>query len=424
MIDRSSLRTLDHVKTQGRKVFLRLDINLPLDPLSGRILDTSRIVKSLPTIGRLANSALVIASHQSRPLRADFVSMERHAEMIGTLTGRPVMFVPDVIGPAAIEAIKRLRPSEALLLDNLRLCSEENHNADPKTLRNTHFVRRLSPLFDIYVNDAFAASHRAQPSLAGLPLVIRPYAGKLMAEELGTLHNLMNKAGAPRVLCLGGAKLETKLRFLETMLGNGNVEKVLLSGQAGMVFLSVVGHDVGEANLGVVRSTESLLLASRIAAKYPDMIVPPVDVAVQENGSRVECGVDEIGNRPILDIGPNTTGVFADELANAKTIFANGPAGVFEIEEFREGTDSLLLGIAMSRARVKVLGGGHLGSLAAEMGMSDKVHVSTGGGVLLALLGGETLPAISALARRANSWNDKSTSRKKGEGGVAPPTHN
>lgn len=401
---RTHLRTLDQVDAEGKKVFLRLDINLPLDPRTLQILDDTRIVKSMPTVKQLADSALVIASHQSRPMKSDFATMEKHAEMIQNTVKRKVTFIPDVIGPAAINAISRVRPGEILVLDNLRLCSEENYNAEEKTLVHTHFVRRLAPLFDLYVNDAFAASHRCQPSLAGLPQVIEPYAGRLMEDELLTLSRLLRKVASPRTLCLGGAKLETKLRLLETMLQTDNVDEVLVSGLAGIVFLKAAGYDIGTANLNIIETSEQMLMASRILDSYSDRIVLPVDVAVKEDGKRVECGVDEISNRAILDIGSETTGIFADHLAESRSIFANGPTGFFEMEDFRKGTVSLLLAIAMSRAGVKVLGGGHLGSLAAEIGMSRNVHISTGGGVLLALLGGEELPAISVLTKE---WHKK-----------------
>ncbi|MBU7004338.1 MAG: phosphoglycerate kinase, partial [Theionarchaea archaeon] len=406
----SALRTLARVNTKGKRVFLRLDINLPLDPISGRILDETRITKSLPTIERLSDSALVIASHQSRPLKSDFTSMDIHARAIHKLIGRDVKFIPDVMGPAAIAAISKLQAGEILVLDNLRLCSEENYNADPGTLRETHFVKRLGPLFDIYVNDAFAASHRSQPSLAGLPLVIDAYAGKLMEDELIALSNLLDKAGSPRVLCLGGAKLETKLKILETMFENDNVDRVLVSGQAGIIFLEASGQAIGSRNQAIIESSEQLLLASRLLASFEDRIVIPSDVAVLDDGKRLECGLDDINNRPIYDIGPETEEAFGKILRTAQSIFANGPAGFFEMDGFRRGTDSLLLAIAMSKAKVKVLGGGHLGSLAAEMGMSRNLHVSTGGGVLLALLGGNELPAISPLIRNNNS---NSSSKKK-----------
>jgi phosphoglycerate kinase len=397
IVNKPSLRTLDRAKTKGKKVFLRLDMNLPLDPNTGRILDDTRITRSIPTIKRLSDSALVIASHQSRPMKSDFSSMEKHADIISKRTGRPVTYVPDVIGPAAVEAISRLQPGKALVLDNLRLCSEENYNADPKTLVKTRFVRTLAPLFDIYVNDAFAASHRSQPSLAGLPQLVEPYAGKLMEEELLVFSRLMRKAASPRTLCLGGAKLETKLSILETTLRNDSVDHVLVSGLTGIAFLRAAGHDVGRVNSRVIETGEQLLLATRILESFADRVVLPVDVAVIEEGHRVECTLDEINNRPIMDIGPETTQIFAHRVAEAKSLFANGPTGFFEMDDYKKGTHSLLLAIAMSRAGVKVLGGGHLGSMAAEIGMSRNLHISTGGGVILALLGGEELPTLSVL---------------------------
>ncbi len=389
------LRTIDDLESRGGKIFVRMDINLPLDPRSWEVLDDTRIVKSLPTLEELVDCALVIGSHQSRPLKSDFSSMSQHAEIIGRELDKEVQYVPDIIGPAALRSIRELEPGQILMLDNLRLCSEENHNASPSALLNTHLVRRLSPLFDHYVNDAFAASHRSQPSLVGLPQVIEPYAGRLMTDEIGSISHMLDRMDAPRTLCLGGAKLETKLGLLRVMLDNQNVDKVLVSGLAGIAFMAAAGYKVGAANADTVRSC--LPLAESILEKHEDRLVLPVDVAVDEDGDRVECDLEGVANRVILDVGSRTTRLFAEHLKESRSIFANGPAGFFEMERFRKGTDSLLLAIAMSPAPVKVLGGGHLGSLAGELGMSDGVHISTGGGIILALLGGEKLPAIEIL---------------------------
>ncbi len=398
-VARGSLRTLDDVDARGKKVFLRVDMNLPLNPVTWEILDGSRITKSMPTINQLSGAAVVVASHQSRPMRGDFSSMEKHADMIREASGRRVTFVPDVVGPAALDAISRLKPGEILVLDNLRLCAEENYEARPEVLVRTHLCRRLAPLFDIYVNDAFAASHRCQASLAGLPRLLDPYAGRLMESELLTISRVLETAASPRVLCLGGAKLETKLKLLEEMLQKDRVDEVLISGLAGIVFLEAAGHEIGRANQGAIETSEQLLSASRILEKYPERVFLPSDVAVVERGRRVECTVGAISNRAIMDIGPETMETFSDHLSNAKSIFANGPTGFFEMEGFEKGTVSLLLAIAMSKAKVKLLGGGHLGALAEEMGMSKNVHISTGGGALLALLGDQEIPSISLLTK-------------------------
>jgi phosphoglycerate kinase len=393
--EKRALRTLDDIREPEAKVFLRLDVNLPLDPISWDILDHTRITKSLPTLRRLSNAALVLGSHQSRPLKSDFSSLEKHARILADELKREVKFVPDVLGPTARDAIDELEPGEILVLDNLRFCAEENYNAPPESLVRTHFVRKLAPLFDLYVNDAFAASHRTQPSLVGLPQVLEPFAGRLMEDEITALGRLFERMDKPRTLCLGGAKLETKLELLESMLRKDKVDEVLVSGLAGIAFVQAAGFKVGPSNERTVKG--ALAIAARIYRDQRDKIVLPADVAVKEDGERVECSLDEIGDRMILDVGSQTTGIFADRLRESRSIFANGPAGFFEFDDFRKGTDSLLLAIAMSPAPVKVLGGGHLGSLAAELGMSEELHISTGGGVILALLEGEELPAIELL---------------------------
>jgi len=393
--EKRALRTLDDIREPEAKVFLRLDVNLPLDPISWDILDHTRITKSLPTLRRLSNAALVLGIHQSRPLKSDFSSLEKHARILADELKREVKFVPDVLGPTARDAIDELEPGEILVLDNLRFCAEENYNAPPESLVRTHFVRKLAPLFDLYVNDAFAASHRTQPSLVGLPQVLEPFAGRLMEDEITALGRLFERMDKPRTLCLGGAKLETKLELLESMLRKDKVDEVLVSGLAGIAFVQAAGFKVGPSNERTVKG--ALAIAARIYRDQRDKIVLPADVAVKEDGERVECSLDEIGDRMILDVGSQTTGIFADRLRESKSIFANGPAGFFEFDDFRKGTDSLLLAIAMSPAPVKVLGGGHLGSLAAELGMSEELHISTGGGVILALLEGKELPAIELL---------------------------
>ncbi|MHA1595593.1 MAG: phosphoglycerate kinase [Candidatus Baldrarchaeia archaeon] len=401
--------TLDDVETAGKRILLRVDINSPINPETMEILDDWRIKAIIPTLKELEDSKVVILAHQGRPGEKDFTTLEPHAEILEKYLNRPVKFVDDVIGEAARHAIQELENGEILMLQNVRFCSEEVLEGPPEFLVRTHLVRRLAPLFDLFVNDAFAAAHRSQPSLVGFAEILPTVAGRVMERELKALQRLLEAAERPCVFVFGGAKIEDKIRVMKSAIENSRVDKIILGGLVANVFLIAAGYNIGEENKRAIRKFDQVVnMAMEIFSKYREFIELPDDVAVEVDGTRQEISITDLPAKGrIKDIGQNTIVKYAEILRSAKTIVANGPMGVFEEEQYSRGTNEILKAIANVNA-FSVIGGGHLGALAVEMGIESKIsHISTGGGAMMALLSGEKLPVIEALKRAAQRFKGK-----------------
>ncbi len=394
--------TLDDFDVKGKAIFVRVDINSPIDPISHQILDDSRIKSTLETLECLARSRVVIGSHQSRPGKGDFTSLEIHSKILGKYCSQQVKFVADVIGPHAVDEIKGLREGEILVLDNLRMCAEEVIEAQPEKLAKTHFVTRLAPLFDLYLNDAFAAAHRSQPSLAGLPEVLPSAAGKLMERELRSLNVLLGEPERPCLYILGGAKVEDKIPVMEHILEGGKADKILMGGVPAKVFLKASGFRLSpDDEKEMIELDDYVKRATAILSQYRDVVELPMDVAIETNRAREEYTLDGMNRGTALDVGAKTLAKYAAEVRKARTIVANGPLGVFERNGFDHGTRTILQQISETDAYT-VIGGGHLAGLASLLGIQERFsHVSTAGGAMLSLLAGEKLPAVEALRRAA-----------------------
>ena len=395
--------TLDDVEVSGKKVLLRVDINSPIDPETLTILDDSRIKAILTTLKDLEDAAVVLMSHQSRPGKKDFTSLEPHVRILKKYLGDRVKFIDDIFGPAARKEIRKLPPGKILVLENVRFYSEENIEAPPKVLARTHLVRKLAHFFDLFVNDAFAAIHRSQPSLVGFAEVLPTVAGRLMEKELKALKKVLQNPEKPCVFFLGGAKVPDKMEIMLTALKKGKADKILLGGLLANVFLEAAGYNVGEENRKPLPGFEKLKnKAKTILEKYRDAIELPKDVAVEINNERMEVPIDKLPVKgQIKDIGINTIIHYSKMLSNAATIVANGPAGIFEERQYAIGTTEILYSIANSKA-YKVIGGGHLGAIANILNLNTKInHISTGGGAALSLLAGQKLPVIEALTNAA-----------------------
>jgi len=395
--------TLDDVKTSGRTVFVRVDMNSPLDPSGKKILDDTRIRMTRETLERLKDAKVVVGSHQGRPGDEDFTSLEAHARLLQKYVSQPVKFVEDVIGPEARNQTKSLRVGEILVLDNLRLCSEENVSAPPDVLEKTIMVQRLAGLLDLYVNDAFATAHRLQASIAGLPRVVQAVAGKLMAKELEALKQAYHDPRRPSVYVLGGAKAEDKLPIIENILGARKADRVLVGGVVANVFLRASGVDFGEAENRKLEKSPALLEKARaILSKYKDKIILPADLAVVRDGKRLDISLRQVKGEGVRDIGKETASEYAKVIKGAKTVVSSGPLGVFEEKEFDLGSKTVLEAMAGQDA-FTVVGGGHMGSYASMLGLDQRLsHVSTAGGAMLAFLAGEELPGVRALVESAH----------------------
>jgi phosphoglycerate kinase len=395
--------TLDDVKTDSKRVLVRVDINSPMKPGTDEIIDDSRVVAIQDTLRDLEKSKVVILSHQGRPGEADFTSMQPHALILQKYLGARCKFVDDIIGPAAIESIRKLRNGDVLLLENVRFLSEEVMEGTPEQFAKTHLVKKLSPLFDLFVNDAYPAAHRAQTSMVGFPEVLPAVAGRSMERELKALNKVLYEPERPSVVVLGGAKVPDKIKILANILEKKKVDKVLLSGLMATVFLEATGISLGEGSRGNLKDFESLKKQAKdLLDKYRDTIMLPKDVAIAIEKKRVEFPVAKVPKTAsVMDIGENTIKDYTEIISGANTILANGPAGIFEDQNFAKGTEQILKAMTISKG-FSVIGGGHLAVLAKERKLEDKIgYISTGGGATMAMLAGQKLPGVEALYKAA-----------------------
>ena len=398
--------TIDDFDFKGKTVFLRVDMNCPIDPDTLEISGTKRIEEIIETINSLNNAKIVIASHQGRVGNKDYTSMEKHAEVLEKLLNRKVTYVNDVIGTAAQNEIKKLNDGEILLLDNLRLCAEENYEFSGSNAAKTIMVRRLSKLLDLCVLDSFPSAHRSHPSIVGFPYVLPACAGRLVEKEVKKLDEIMSVAKAPHVLVLGGKKVEDRLEAIRLLIENGRADHVLLTGLIGNVFLRAQGRI--RSTLGIKREDEIVAKAHTLIGEFPDVFSTPVDVAIEQNGKRVELDIRELNkDDEIYDLGPKTIEHYGKIISEAGTVFISGPAGFFEKEDFGYGTKALLEVVASSMA-TSIVSGGHLSSALKKFGLVEKItHTSTAGGALVRYLTGTKLPMIQALEESAEKYRSK-----------------
>jgi phosphoglycerate kinase len=308
-----------------------------------------------------------------------------------------------VMGPAAREAIMEVRRGEVLVLDNVRFCSEENLEEKVEKLARTNLVTRLASLFNLYVNDAFAAAHRAQASLVGFPYILPSAAGRLMEKELAALKRLLSEPNRPSTYLLGGAKVDDKVPVIENILARRKADHVLVGGMVAKMFLKAIGQKFNESEEEELAEVASQVQrAKTILAKYRDRIVLPFDYGTLQGGKRIETPVQRLSKSgKSMDIGAETAEKFSGIIGESKTVVASGPMGVFEQDWFEAGTKTVLEAMADSNA-FTVIGGGHLAGYAAILGIEKRFsHVSTAGGAMLTLLAGEELPAVTALVESA-----------------------
>jgi len=398
--------TIDDFDFKGKTVFLRVDMNCPIDPDTLEISGTKRIEEIIETINSLNSAKIVIASHQGRVGNKDYTSMEKHAEVLEKLLNRKVTYVNDVMGSAAQNEIKKLNDGEILLLDNLRLCAEENYEFSGSNAAKTIMVRRLSKLLDLCVLDSFPSAHRSHPSIVGFPYVLPACAGRLVEKEVKKLDEIMDVAKAPHVLVLGGKKVEDRLEAIRLLIENGRADHVLLTGLIGNVFLRAQGRI--RSTLGIKREDEIVAKAHTLIGEFPDVFSTPVDVAIEQNGDRVELDIRELSkDDQIYDLGPKTIEHYSKIIFGAGTVFISGPAGFFEKENFTYGTKALLEAVANSMATT-IVSGGHLTSALKKFGLVEKInHISTAGGALVRYLTGSKLPMIQSLEESAKKYESK-----------------
>ncbi|MCZ7369392.1 MAG: phosphoglycerate kinase [Candidatus Methanoperedens sp.] len=401
--------TIDDVDTEGKTVLCRLDLNSPMDP-TGIILDDSRFRSHITTLRELEDSKVVILSHQSRPGKSDFTTLEPHSKLLSKLMRRNIDYIDDIFGSHAVESINGMSNGDILLLENSRFYSEESLERAPKEHTRTHMVKKLAPVCDIFINDAFSVSHRSHLSVTGFTEVLPSIAGRVMEKEIDSLNKGLSCGERPCIYVLGGTKVDDSIKVTKNVLERGCADRVLVTGVVANVFLAASGVNIGPLNLSFIEKqgyNDQINIARELLSRFGENIGVPVDVALNKNEKRVEEKVQNLKTElPIHDIGIETMIKFSREISSAKTVVMNGPAGVFEKEAFALGTHELMK--AGAKSGFSVIGGGHIAAAAEQMGISSRFsHVSTGGGACIDFLAGEKLPGIEALKDAARKFRQK-----------------
>lgn len=409
--------SLDDYNVEGKTVLCRVDMNQPVDRATDTLKSIQRITACAPTVKELSDKGakVVLMAHQGSDIEyKNFYTTRPHAKVLTGLLGREVKFIEDVCGPTAREAIKNMKNGEIILLDNVRFCSEEQTLFEMK-LQLTHeqqaktqVVEKLAPLGDLYVCDAFAAAHRDQPTLCGFEQVLPSAMGRLFEREYCVVSELMEAPEHPCTFVLGGSKISDAFMMMDTVLGSGAADKVLTGGLVGQILLASQGIEIGSGTLGfIVKSgyCEYIEKAKGIYARYADKIVLPLDLAQVKDGVRMEEKIGEISaDFDAMDVGSATARLYRKVILTSKTVFANGPVGVFEKPESELGTKVLFESMAETEAYT-VVGGGDSVTAAAKYKVTDQIgYICTGGGALIRFLTGEELPVVKALRHAAKAF--------------------
>jgi phosphoglycerate kinase len=393
MLNKKSINDID---VAGKKVFIRVDYNVPMDK-AGKITEDTRIRATLPTLKYLLEqkAAIIIAAHLGRPKGepvAEF-SLTPVAKRLSELLGKEVLFASDCVGPVAENMAKDLKPGQILMLENLRYHKAEEKN-DPE------FSRQLASLADVAVNDAFGVSHRAHASVEGITKYLPAVAGLLMEKEIRFVGQTVANPTHPFVAIIGGAKVSDKIGVIENLLNK--VDILIIGGGMANTFLAAQGYNIGKSLL----EADKVELAKHLIATAKERgvnLLLPTDVVIADkfaaDAQSKAVAVDSIDSEWMaLDIGPKTAETYAKSLETAKTVVWNGPMGVFEMDAFANGTETVAKAVAASSA-TSIVGGGDSIAALEKVGLASKItHISTGGGASLEFLEGKVLPGIAALA--------------------------
>jgi len=391
--------TIRDIEVSNKRVLVRVDFNVPLDEETGAITDDSRIREALPTIRYLTDrgARVIVCSHLGRPSGkvVEKLRLTIIAQRLSQILGKPVKYSRDSIGSEAKKSVAELNDGDILVLENIRFHPEEKQN-------DASFAQALASLADLYVNDAFGTSHRAHASIVGVTRYLPSVAGLLLEKEIETLSGITESPTHPFAALLGGAKVSDKVDMIENVMGK--VDYILIGGGMAATFLKAKSYEVG---LSLIE-TDKLGVAAELiekASKNNVCLLLPVDVVVADEISQTAEGrivaiEDIVSDKRIVDIGPRTAMTFKETLQKCKTVFWNGPMGIYEIPQFAEGTKTLANTLANLNATT-VLGGGSTADIVADMGLADKMtFVSTGGGASLEFISGKALPGIEALPDR------------------------
>lgn len=406
------IKTLDDIDVHGKTILCRVDINEPVDRETGELKDLTRIEACIPTLTELSDKGakVVVLAHQGSDIEyKNYYTTKPHAKAIQQLMNREIAFIDDVCGPAAKEHIKQLNNGDILVLDNVRFLAEEQTLFEWK-LKLTHeeqaqtlLVKSLAPLADFYVCDAFAAAHRDQPSLCGFQQLLPSAMGRLFEREFTVLSQLMHKPEKPCVFVLGGAKIDDAFRVMSTVLSNGVADCILTGGLVAQVLLWASRVDIGERSWEHICSLGYDGLADKakdLLNSFADKIVLPSDLAYIQDDVRCECPAGGLPDDELVsDIGTETALRYREIILKAKTVFVNGPVGVFEIEASGKGTNAIWNALSDTQAYT-VIGGGD--SITATKKYNAQIdYICTGGGALIQFLSGTEMPVVKSLRHGA-----------------------
>ena len=377
---------------------MRVDFNVPLE--KGDVADDTRIRAAVPTLNALleGGAAVGLVSHLGRPNGRDpKLSLAPVAKRLADLIGKPVRVLEDSIGPETLKAVRAMKPGDVVMLENVRFHPEEEKN-DPA------FAKQLAAGFDLYVNDAFGTAHRAHASTEGVTHLLPAYAGLLLEKELVALGGILEQPKHPFVAIIGGAKVSTKMDVLRSLVPR--VDTLAIGGGMANTFLLATGRSIGRSLAEPDKATEARLVSDEVERNGKELLLPVDVIAAPSADAQGAPGaavydVDEVpAHLAIVDIGPRTIERYASVILGAKTIFWNGPVGVFEVPAFANGTRRIAELMAESGATT-IVGGGESVQAVEEAGLADKMtHVSTGGGASLELIEGKTLPGVAAIVDR------------------------
>ncbi|MDP2931677.1 MAG: phosphoglycerate kinase [Chloroflexota bacterium] len=388
--------TVRDIAVSDRRALVRVDFNVPIDEKTGKITDDSRIRASLPTIKYLLEQGakVILMSHLGRPKGkvVEELRMTGVARRLAEILGRPVKTTVDCIGPEAEAAVAAMKVGDILLLENLRFHNEEEAGDDT-------FARSLARLGDVFVNDAFGTSHRAHASIAGIPKYLPAVSGFLLENEVATLGRILENPEHPFAALLGGAKVSDKVAMIENILSK--VDALFIGGGMAATFLKAQAYEVGQSLVEEDRLATAARLIEGAMAKKVHLHLPVDVVVADEVSAKAKTQTVSVGKIPkdkkIVDIGPQTIKAFEDELRGCRTVFWNGPMGIYEIPKFAAGTRAMAQLLAGLKAAT-IIGGGSTAEVVNAMKLTDKMtFISTGGGASLEFLSGEKLPGVEAL---------------------------
>jgi phosphoglycerate kinase len=396
------IKTLRDIDVEGKRVLLRVDYNVPINIEDDTISDDSRIVASLPTIEYLIENKakIILCTHMGRPdgRIVDTLRTRKLADRLAEHLQQDVKYVQDCIGEDVVDAVSKMKNNDVLMLENIRFYADEINNDE-------RFAEKLASLADVYVNDAFGTAHRSHASVVGVAQFLPAVAGFLMEAEIGAMSALLENPKHPFACLIGGAKISDKIALLENMIGKADF--ILINGGMAATFFQSQGYEVGKSMVEKERLSMALNIMQISKDRNTELLLP-VDVVIARDINRDDPEAKTVAisdikkDRYIVDIGRKTIGLFSSKLKGCKTIFWNGPMGIYEIPRFATGTFEIAETIAGSGAKT-VVGGGSSAEVIRKMGLLEKIsHVSTGGGASLKFLEGKTLPGIEVLEDTSN----------------------